>query len=165
MIEREKATGLKPTGRFNWSVIVIIGLGDLILWALGIGSTYWFFGQHVGVGGLAFTTVAPALWTFLLFYRDAADVRTALTAAFFVLYLGFIITAFNSNLSKNFAENGSFLHSVWDNVNTLMIAIVGFYFGGKAFEAAAERTSRKSRTANEDSGPRDPTVEIPPTPD
>jgi len=149
--DREKATSLLATGGFNWKVISVIGVGDLLLWAAGIGSTFWFFGQDVGVGGLAFTTVAPALWTFLLFYRDAADVRTALTAAFFTLYLGFVVISFDSDVSKTFQAGGSFLHSVWDNLNTLMIAIIGFYFGGKAFETVAERTGGKSKVTDKGS--------------
>src|SRR5438045_994366 len=137
-LDRTQATAVHAdTGKLNWTWIALLGLGDIIFWGLGIASTFWFFGRDIGVAGLAFSTVAPALWTFLLFFRDAADVRTAFTAAFLTLYLAFVAAAFNNLVAEAFRAQGSFLHSVWDNLNTLMIAIVGFYFGGKAVETAA----------------------------
>lgn len=121
----------------NWITILLLGVGDLLLWGLGIASTFWFFGANIGIAGLAFGVVAPALWTFLMFFRDSSDIRTAFTASFFALYLAFVAASFIPAVGTAYANQGSFVAAVWGNLNTLMIAIVGFYFGGKAVEKAA----------------------------
>jgi uncharacterized membrane protein len=131
----------------NWTTILLLGLGDLLLWGLGIASTFWFFGADIGNAGLAFGVVAPALWTFLMFFRDSSDIRTAFTASFFALYLAFVAASFIPAVGTAYAQQGSFTSAVWANLNTLMIAIVGFYFGGKAVEKAAAvgaKTRKKS---------------------
>ncbi len=146
-----EGTAFKSDGKLNWPTVALIGLGDLLLWGLGIGSTFWFFGHDIGVAGIAFSTVAPALWTFILFYRDAADVRTAFTASLLTLYLGFVAASFNGTVDSDFQADGSFIHSVWENLNTLMIAVVGFYFGGKALERATTTVAeaKKGQTGSE----------------
>lgn len=121
----------------NWITILLLGVGDLLLWGLGIASTFWFFGANIGIAGLAFGVVAPALWTFLMFFRDSSDIRTAFTASFFALYLAFVAASFIPAVGTAYAHEGSFTAAVWGNLNTLMIAIIGFYFGGKAVEKAA----------------------------
>jgi hypothetical protein len=89
-------------------------------------------------------------------FRDAADVRTAFTAAFLTLYLAFVDAAFNNLVTEAFRAQGSFLHSVGDNLNTLMIAIVGFYFGGKAVETtAAIRIPKRSNSGDISAGERE----------
>jgi hypothetical protein len=72
-------------------------------------------------------------------FKDSEDIRTAVTAAFLTLYLAFVAAAFNKEVNAAFKDGGLF-KAVWDSFNPLMIAIVGFYFGGKAFEKST--TSR-----------------------
>ena len=130
----------------NWITILLLGVGDLLLWGLGIASTFWFFGANIGIAGLAFGVVAPALWTFLMFFRDSSDIRTAFTASFFALYLAFVAASFIPAVNAAYAHEGSFTAAVWGNLNTLMIAIVGFYFGGKAVEKAAAVGTKARRS-------------------
>lgn len=129
----------------NWRTVLLLGVGDVGLWGLGIFSTFWFFGYDIGIAGLSFSIVAPALWTFLLFYRDSSDIRTAFTAAFLALYLAFVAAAFNETVEEAYRQQGSFVNAVWGNLNTLMIAIVGFYFGGKAVEKASAVQAAKQK--------------------
>ena len=72
-----------------------------------------------------------------MFFRDSSDIRTAFTASFFALYLAFVAASFIPAVGADYEHAGSFTAAVWGNLNTLMIAIVGFYFGGKAVEKAA----------------------------
>src|SRR4051812_35929825 len=130
----------------NWITILLLGVGDLLLWGLGIASTFWFFGADIGIAGLAFGVVAPALWTFLMFFRDSSDIRTAFTASFFALYLAFVAASFIPAVGTAYAHEGSFTAAVWGNLNTLMIALVGFYFGGKAVEKAAAVGTKASKS-------------------
>jgi hypothetical protein len=149
---RRDEVGAARTSRYgqaalNWTTILLLGVGDLVLWGLGIASTFWFFGADIGIAGLAFGVVAPALWTFLMFFRDSSDIRTAFTASFLALYLAFVAASFIPAVGRAYAQQGSFVSAVWGNLNTLMIAIIGFYFGGKAVEkAAAVGTKARDRS-------------------
>ena|SRR6266498_4048121 len=143
--------------RRGW--LIALGLGNTVLWALGIASTN-YRGLDIGVTGFAGCVAAAALWTFLLFLRDAGDVRTAVTACFVALYLGFVIGSMVPSVSGDFKTDGSFVHAVWSQLNALMLAIIGFYFGGKAWEEVTAR--RHGRRTELDRGTPDQSEETPP---
>jgi VIT1/CCC1 family predicted Fe2+/Mn2+ transporter len=57
------------------------------------------------------------------------------------LHLALLATApFNTVLAQRMSEN--FGKAIFENFNTLVGVMVGFYFGGKAAEKAAEAISR-----------------------
>lgn len=126
----------RSNGWLNGKTVLLLAVVNGVLWALGIASTFWFFGTDIGINGVAFSTAAVGLWTFLVFFKDSEDIRTAVTAAFLALYLAFVAAALNREVNAEFTEGGLF-KAVWDSFNPLMIAIIGFYFGGKAFEKSA----------------------------
>jgi hypothetical protein len=121
-------------GGINWRTVLLLFVVNGLLLALGLGSTFWSIGTDIGISGVAFSTAAVGLWTFLVFFKDSEDIRTAVTASFLALYLAFVAASFNQDVN---AVDGSLLKAVWDSLNPLMIAIIGFYFGGKAFERSA----------------------------
>jgi hypothetical protein len=127
-------------GRINGRTVILLFVVNGLLLALGLGSTFWSIGTDIGISGVAFSTAAVGLWTFLVFFKDSEDIRTAVTASFLALYLAFVAASFNKDVNAAFVD-GSLLKAVWDSLNPLMIAIIGFYFGGKAFEKSASSRS------------------------
>jgi hypothetical protein len=49
-------------------------------------------------------------------------------------------------------KSGSFAHTIWDNLSALMIAIVGFYFGGKTLEITSANVADKTKGNTDSSG-------------
>ncbi|MFJ4846412.1 MULTISPECIES: hypothetical protein [unclassified Streptomyces] len=126
-------------GRINWRVGSLLVVVNVTLLALGVGSTFWFFGQDIGIAGLSVALPAMSLCTFLVLFTDSRDVRTAVMSAFTVLYFGFVAASFNSEVARAMADKTGFLDDVYDSFNTFMIVMVGFYFGGKAAEKVVEK--------------------------
>lgn len=125
------------------SRLVYLGVGVIILWGIGVASTFPFLHKlNLNVAVLGTCIAAAALWAFLLLYR-ATDLREAFTAAFLVLYCGFFVASMVPGAASTLEKNGSFAHTVWDSVNAVMIAIVGFYFGGKAVEKATASAAKQ----------------------
>lgn len=121
-------------GGLRWKTAVgLIGINTVCIGG-GIAATYI---DWVGTASLAFSIPLAALITFVFFFTDSADIRTAITGAFVVLYLGFVSASFNGGVADAAAEENSFFAEVFNSLDTLMIAIIGFYFGGKAVEAAS----------------------------
>lgn len=133
---------MKTDQKRLWSVIAV----DLALWLLGIVSTHQSFadllGREVGIIGFGFAIAAAALWTFVAFFQDHRDVRTAFTAAFLTLYLGLVAGSMVPGVATEYGKSGGLLQSVWHDVSTVMLVIVGFYFGGKAVEGAASARAK-----------------------
>jgi hypothetical protein len=98
---------------------------------------------------LSFSAVTAALWAFLVFYKDSSDIRTAFTSAFFTLYLAFIAFSLHDGFASAFEDQNSFARSVWQNLTTIMIAIIGFYFGGKALESIAQKKAETDSSVME----------------
>ncbi|MFF3561489.1 hypothetical protein ACFYXS_15755 [Streptomyces sp. NPDC002574] len=126
-------------GRINWRVGSLLVVVNVALLTLGVGSTFWFFGQDIGIAGLSVALPAMSLCTFLVLFTDSRDVRTAVMSAFTVLYFGFVAASFNSEVARAMADKTGFLDDVYDSFNTFMIVMVGFYFGGKAAEKVVEK--------------------------
>jgi hypothetical protein len=128
-------------GEFRW--IAAAGIGDIVIWVIGIVSTLNFFsGWDLDSTILGCSMAAASLWTLVLFYR-IGDLRTAVTVAFIVLYLGFVIASMVPGAASSLEAENSFARVVWDNLSALMIAIIGFYFGGKALEVASGNVANK----------------------
>lgn len=131
----------QPPG--NVTRIAAVGIGVSLFWAVGIFSTLGFL-HKLGMDAtvLGGCIAMSALWTFLLFYRGA-DIRTTVTAAFVVLYLGFFVASMVPGAASTLQAPGSFAHSIWDSLSAIMIAIIAFYFGGKAYEKASANKSKR----------------------
>ncbi|MFD3455250.1 hypothetical protein ACFWVC_24120 [Streptomyces sp. NPDC058691] len=139
-------SGRKDDGRINWRVGSLLVVVNVALLALGVGSTFWFFGQDIGIAGLSVALPAMSLCTFLVLFTDSRDVRTAVMSAFTVLYFGFVAASFNSDVARAMADKTGFLDDVYDSFNTFMIVMVGFYFGGKAAEKVVEKKAAAALT-------------------
>ena len=124
-------------GKVRWGSVLLLGVGVSFIWLLGLVSTYLHPSWH-GLP-LSFSAVVAALWAFLVFYNDSSDIRTAFTSAFFTLYLAFVAFSLHDGFANAFKDQNSFARSVWQNLTTIMIAIIGFYFGGKALESVAQK--------------------------
>ena len=118
------------------ATILVLGNGALI--ALAVISSLWFFGLHIRLAGFAIALPAMGILTFVTLLTSSTDIRTAVMAAFTVVYLALLGGSLNRDFANAFSTRGSFFHQVYSNLNTFMIAIVGFYFGGKAAEKATE---------------------------
>lgn len=157
-------SGRMGDGRINWRVGRLLVVVNVLLLALGVGSTFWFFGQDIGIGigiaGLSVALPAMSLCTLLVLFTDPRDVRTAVMSAFTVLYFGFVAASFNSEVARAMADKTGFLDDVCDSFNTFVIVMVGVSFGGKA----AERVVEKKAAAVSAPGQAVPGQPVPPLP-
>ncbi|MFF7214988.1 hypothetical protein ACFZAU_31340 [Streptomyces sp. NPDC008238] len=135
----DRFSGRIGDGRINWQVGLLLVVVNVLLLALGVASTFWFFGQDIGIAGLSVALPAMSLCTFLVLFTDSRDVRTAVMSAFTVLYFGFVAASFNSEVARAMADTSGFLDDVYGSFNTFMIVMVGFYFGGKTAEKVVEK--------------------------
>jgi hypothetical protein len=129
----------------RWGSVLLLGMGVSLIWSVGLVSTYLRPSLH-GLP-LSLSAVVAALWVFLVFYKDSSDIRTAFTSAFFTLYLAFVAFSLHDGFASAFEDQNSFARSVWQNITTIMIAIIGFYFGGKALENVAQKKAARDSPA------------------
>lgn len=134
--------------KLHWRVALLLVAGNTSLFGLGIALCYV---PRLGVAPLALTIPAAALLTFVVFFTDSRDIRTAITASFLVLYIGFVSASFNTRVTALSDMKGSFFTLVFSDFNSLMLAIIGFYFGGKALETASGRLAKAHDEARHNS--------------
>ena len=129
------------SGSFNWRTFAPLLLVNLVIISAGVATT--FLWPRIGVAGYAVALMAVGIFTFLMLFVDNGDIRSALTASFVFVYLALLATG---SLNKTVADKMSegFGKTIFDNFNTLVGVIIGFYFGGKALEkfGAATRGNR-----------------------
>jgi hypothetical protein len=116
-----------------WPLLLV----NVILLIAGIASTFGGIGEDIGVAGLAVALAIIGIFTFLVLFNDAADIRSAITAAFVFVYFSLMGASLNDTVSKKLAEG--FGERIFDSFDTLMGVVIGFYFGGKALEWTAGR--------------------------
>lgn len=131
----DPAAARNQGGRVNWKLALVLVLANLALFGAGIGVTYI---EGIGVAGLALTIPGAALVTFVIFFTDSRDIRTAVTGSFVVLYLGIVSASFNRQVAVLAQDKEAFFSTVFDSFQALMIVVVGFYFGGKSAEKVTE---------------------------
>jgi hypothetical protein len=148
-IQDDPAAARAASGtKLHWRIALLLIVGNTALFGIGIGLCYV---PHLGVASLALTIPAAALLTFVVFFTDSRDIRTAITASFLVLYIGFVSASFNTRVTDLAAMKDSFFATVFNDFNSLMLAIVGFYFGGKALETASGRVAEAQKDRSKDS--------------
>jgi Kef-type K+ transport system membrane component KefB len=124
------------------SFAIRVGGVILLCWLAGIVSTYPSLGgKTLGVSGLGLSIAITSLYTFLMFYGESKDTQAALTAAFFVLYLGFYIIALVPGAAFQFTTQDSFFHALWGKATWVLIVIIGFYYGGRTVEKVIAKHS------------------------
>jgi hypothetical protein len=123
-------------GSFKTSAIILV-VANVSLLAAGVASSFWFFGQNIGIAGLSVALPAAGLCTFVVLFTDHRDIRTAVMGTFTVLYLGFVSATFNSDFAAIMNDRDGMGRHVYDSFNTFMLVMLGFYFSGKAAEMVA----------------------------
>ncbi|MCD6023073.1 MAG: hypothetical protein K0R20_2783 [Actinomycetia bacterium] len=123
------------TGAIRVHTFLLLLLVNLVLFVAGIASTFGGIGRVIGVAGLAVALVAIGIFTFLMLFFDAADIRSAITATFVLVYFSLMGASLNDTVSDKLSAG--FGERIFDSFDTLLGVIIGFYFGGKAVELAA----------------------------
>jgi len=123
-------------GSFKTSAIILV-VANVSLLTAGVASSFWFFGQNIGIAGLSVALPAAGLCTFVVLFTDHRDIRTAVMGTFTVLYLGFVSATFNSDFAAIMNDREGMGRHVYDSFNTFMLVMLGFYFSGKAAEMVA----------------------------
>ncbi len=128
------------TGQFRWVTVACIGLLNIVLLAVGVWSTLTRFPmKDLGLAGLAVSLAAIGIVTFLAFYNDSADIRTAIAGSFVVVYFAVLTVSLNKQVSEKIDTGGAKM--LFDNFTTLVGVIVSFYITGKTIEKVAARAA------------------------
>jgi hypothetical protein len=131
----DKTTTRDPvTGKLRVDLLLWLLFVNLAILGLGIASTFY---DSLGVAGYALALVAMGIFTFSYLFADSSDIRTAVTVAFVFVFLGLLAGSFNDTISTKLSKD--FGKTIFDSFNALLTVIIGFYFGGKAWERASRR--------------------------
>src|SRR5262245_15871074 len=117
-----------------WALLLV----NPALLLVGVSTT--FFWPQIAAAGLAVIFVVIGIFTFLTLANDSGDIRTALTTAFVFVYLAILGMSLNDFVAGQM--NNPFPKLAYENLQTILGVIIGFYFGGKAFEKAAKVRAR-----------------------
>src|SRR4051794_35508285 len=137
----EPIAARQPDGTFNRSTTLLLIVGNLILFGIGIGTT---FITKVHLAGLAASLTAIAILTFVVLYKDSDDIRTALAGSFMFLYFAIVGSSLNGSVSAKLNEAGA--KDVWTSFNTIVGVVIAFYFTGKSVEIVSKRAREVAAT-------------------
>lgn len=122
----------------------LIPMGGLMagVWLAGVVLGYI---DAIGLGSLSVAFFAVALIAFLGMLRAGADMRTAITSGFVVMYFS-LFSALSTSETNRAQFDTQVGQELWDNFTYLIGVIVLFYFGATA---AIEITKHVKNPAGE----------------
>lgn len=114
--------------RLDLSKMLPLCIGLVVIWIAGISLGYV---ESLGLGPLSAALFAIGVLSFLGSLRAGADIRSALTIGFIILYFALFAALATSqrNQAQFVTEIGL---KLWDNFTYLVGVIVLFYFGTTA---------------------------------
>ena len=116
--------------------VVYFGLATAVILVVGVFATAkWPDG--VGLAGVATALGLIGIITFIAFYKDSGDIRTAIAAAVVLTYFAFITVTFNSEVRKVFTEAAG--KQMLNNFNSFVKLVITTYIGGVSVEKAVEK--------------------------
>jgi hypothetical protein len=125
------------TGNWRLATVLTVGVLNVAILGIGIWSTFDSFpGGDIDLAGLALALAAIAMVTFLGFYNDSGDIRTAIAATFIFVYFATLAASLNNAVEDKL--NAGFAKDMFTNLTTLVGVVVTFYITGKTVEATAE---------------------------
>jgi hypothetical protein len=88
----------------------------------GIGRATWF----------AATVSAFGIWNFVGFFARTGEIRSALAASVFIVWIVLFSVVINVEEFREQLEGSAFVESVWDLFNRTVAVVMAFYFGSEA---------------------------------
>lgn len=136
--QRAARTAQDHEGTFKWKTIGLLAGVPFVLLAVGIASTVvkQFPGPDGGLQWLVACLGGIAIWTFIAFYNDSGDIRTAIAASVMLTYFSSLfVIALVDKASVAVSAGGA--KTALDGFQNLVVIVVGFYITGKTVESVA----------------------------